>query len=176
MPRFAMTSDRFHLWTPIVLLPLLALPVIGTWSLAQRLAQPALWVGFGASVVVLIILAVATLMTPTAVVLAADALVVERLAWPSFRVPLSELTSVEAGPRSSVLRGEVGRVAGVGGWFWSGGLFRARGVGQVRAWMRRLGPTVVVRRREGLPLLFGLDDPEGLKRALAARLARQAGL
>jgi hypothetical protein len=58
----------------------------------------------------------------------------------------------------------------VGGWFWSGGLFRARGIGNVRAWLRRLGPTVVVRRKEGLPLLFGLDDPEGLRAALQRRL------
>lgn len=172
MTRFRMTSDKFHLWTPLALLPLLAFPVLGSWIAAQQSGLKVLWVAFGASLAVVGILAITTLMTPTAVVLTPDALVLERLAWPSFRVPLSELTAVEEGPRSGVLRGEVGRLAGVGGWFWSGGLFRARGIGKVRAWMRRLGPTVVVRRKEGLPLLFGLDDPEGLKRALSARLAR----
>jgi hypothetical protein len=170
MQRFKMTSDGFHTWTPLIVMPLVVGPLLATGALAKAIPHPALWVGVGASALVVLILVGTTMLTPTAVLLTAEALEVERLAWPSFRVPLAELVSVEEGPRSAILTGEVGRVAGVGGWFWSGGLFRARGIGNVRAWLRRLGPTVVVRRKEGLPLLFGLDDPEGLRAALQRRL------
>jgi hypothetical protein len=171
MKRFKMTSDRFHFWVPVALVPILLVQLGGVFWATPRLAQPVVGqVVSGVVVVVFLLLVVTTLLTPTAVRLSHDALFVERLLWPAFRVPLSELTGVEVGPVSKVLSGDVGRVAGVGGWFWSGGLFRAKGVGLVRAWLRRLGPTVVVRRAHGLPLLFGNDDPEGLRAALIARL------
>ncbi len=67
------------------------------------------------------------------------------------------------------MRSGVRRVAGVGGWFWSGGLFHAPQIGNVRAWLTRLGPTVVLRRRHGLPILLGVDDVDGLLEALAER-------
>jgi hypothetical protein len=172
MKRFVMTSDGFHFWTPVALIPLLlaqfAFMIFIAPSLPGPVAGP---VVFGSAMVVTAVLVVATLLTPTAVRLSVSALEVERLCWPAFRVPYSALTAVEEGPVSKVLSGEVGRVAGVGGWFWSGGLFRARGVGLVRAWLRRLGPTVVVRRTGGLPLLFGVDDPQGLREALATRIS-----
>jgi hypothetical protein len=170
MQRFAMTPDRLHFWLPLSLTPpLLALPLI-TWFVGEKVGHPAGWIAFGTTLAVALALLVTTLLTPTAVRLTAEGLEVERLAWPAFKVPWSELHAVEAGPRSSFVTGEVWRVAGVGGWTWSGGLFRVRGIGNVRAWLRRLGPTVVVRRAHGLPLLFGPDDPEGLRAALAARL------
>ena len=63
------------------------------------------------------------------------------------------------------------RLAGVGGWFWSGGLFWAEGLGQVRAWLTRLGPTVVVHRRRGLPMLLSVDDIDGFLDAMRAQRA-----
>lgn len=171
MKFFPMTCDRFHFWTPIVVGPLVFIPLIATWAAARRqpLPMPVATAGFGVTALVLVILAVTTLMAPRGVRLAYSELVLERLAWPSFQVPISQIVSVERGPDVK-LGGGVTRLAGVGGWFWSGGLFRAKGIGNVRAWMTRLGPTVVLRRTHGLPILLGVDDAPGLLQALAQRL------
>ena len=171
MKRFSMTSDGFHFWTPVVLIPILLVQFIGVLRYGPLLPGPVAGPVLIATVgFVIILLLVTTLLTPTAVRLGVSALEVERWFWPSYVVPYAELSGVEDGPISRVFASGVGRVAGVGGWFWSGGLFRARGVGLVRAWLRRLGPTVIVRRTSGLPLLFGLDDPEGFRTAVAAKI------
>ena len=171
MKRFQMTSDGFHFWTPVVLIPILLVQFIAVLRFGPRLPGPVAGpVLIGTVGFVAILLLITTLLTPTAVHLGVSALEVERWFWPSYVVPYAELSGVEDGPISRVFASEVGRVAGVGGWFWSGGLFRARGVGLVRAWLRRLGPTVIVRRTSGLPMLFGLDDPEGFRTAVAAKI------
>jgi hypothetical protein len=171
MKRFSMTSDGFHFWTPVILLPILLAQFVSVLLFGHKLPGPVAGPVLIATVsLVMILLLVTTLLTPTAVRLGVSALEVERWFWPSFVVPYADLTGVEDGPISRVFASDVGRVAGVGGWFWSGGLFRARGVGLVRAWLRRLGPTVVVRRASGLPMLFGLDDPEGFRTAIAAKI------
>ena len=81
---------------------------------------------------------------------------------------MSQLLTAERGPDVKI-SGSVIRLAGVGGWFWSGGLFRARGIGNVRAWMTQLGPTLLLRRRAGLPILLRVDDVDGLLQELARR-------
>jgi hypothetical protein len=164
MKFFPMTCDRFHFWTPLVIGPLMLIPILGS----RHLPVPGSLISTGVLAFVVLMLGVTTLMAPRGFRVSYGELVLERLAWPSFRVPMSDVVSVERGPE--VKRGSgVRRVAGVGGWFWSGGLFSARGIGNVRAWMTRLGPTVVLRRREGLPILLGVDDVEGLLAALNQR-------
>ena len=79
----------------------------------------------------------------------------------------------EPGPDARILHGKVRRLAGNGGWFWSGGLFRAEGVGNVRAFLTRLGPTVVLHRKDGLPMLVSADDTDGFLRALKGITARR---
>lgn len=168
MTTFRMTCDRFHFLTPLLLLPVLVAQTVGLGWAAWRTNQTVLWVAFASMGLVFAILGASALMAPRAVRLTPAELRVERLLWPAFVVPLDEVTRVAPGPVARLV-GDVRRLAGVGGWFWSGGLFFAKGVGRVRAWMTRLGPTVVVHRREGLPVLLGVDDPEGLLRALQAR-------
>ena len=93
-------------------------------------------------------------------------LLIERVAWPAYRVPLREIAAVADGPEARLFRSAVRRGAGNGGWFWAGGLFNADGVGRVRAWLTRLGPTVVVHRTQGLPMLSTVDDAAGFSAAL----------
>ncbi len=164
MKFFPMTRDRFHFWTPLWVGPMVVLPVL----LSRQLPMPVSLLATGVLGLTVAMLGVTTLMAPRGLRVSSSELVLERLAWPSFHLPMSQLVSVERGP--DVKRGSgVIRLAGVGGWFWSGGLFRARGVGNVRAWLTRLGPTVVLRRREGLPIVLGVDDVEGLLLQLGQR-------
>lgn len=110
-------------------------------------------------------------LAPRAVRLEPDALVVERLAWRDYRIPLVDVASVEAGPRLKAFTGGVLRVAGNGGLMGFTGYFFVRGVGIVRCWATRLGPTVLVRRKSERPALLGVDDSPALLAALAGRLA-----
>ena len=171
---FPMTRDRFHLLTPFVLTPVLvAQGFFMGWAL--RLGpHPAPPVVTGVVMAVLpfiwLLLGITSLMAPTALVLTPHELVIERFAWPAVRVALSDINWVEAGPKVSLWGGGVRRLAGNGGWFWSGGLFRAEGVGQVRAWLTRLGPTVLLTRKAGLPVLVTADDADGFVKALKARV------
>ena len=161
MQTFPMTRDRFHLLTPLIVSPLLLAALAGT-----RRAPPG-WLGPAGTLLVGAGLGITGLMAPRAVRLTPEALVIERFCWPAFRVPLSSLERVSRGPDAK-LAGGVLRIAGVGGWFWSGGLFWVKGVGKVRAWLTRLGPTVLLTRKAGLPILLGVDDADGLLDALRA--------
>lgn len=166
MKLFPMTCDRFHFWTPVLVGPLVLIPVFATRHLPMPM--PVSLITTAALALVVLVLGVTTLMAPRGFRVSDGELVLERLAWPSFRIPLSDVVSFERGPQVK-FSGGVRRLAGVGGWFWSGGLFSAKGIGKVRAWLTRLGPTVVLRRREGLPILLGVDDVEGLLAALSQR-------
>ena len=165
MKTFPMTCDAFHFWIPVLVGPAVALPIFAT----PRLPAPIALLTFGILGLVWLSLGITTLMAPRSVRFSFGELRVVRLAWPSFNLPWSGLVSVERGPNVKLLGSGVRRVAGVGGWFWSGGLFRADGVGNVRAWITRLGPTIILRRLEGLPILLGVDDVEGLLQALRER-------
>ena len=114
-----------------------------------------------------LVLGVTALMAPRSLTLTDDELVIGRFLWPAFHVPLANVTRVGQGPDSNRV-GSVWRLAGVGGWFWSGGLFWARGTGKVRAWLTRLGPTVLLHRAQGLPILLSVDDLDGFLSALRA--------
>lgn len=169
---FRMTRDRFHWLTPLILMPILiAQPIVLHWALrrAPRPPPPAIeWLVLATIGSVWLILIVTTMLAPRAVVVTARELVIERFAWPAFRVPLTEVTAVGDGPPASFFRSKVRRVAGNGGWIWSGGLFSADGIGRVRAWLTRLGPTVVVRRKAGLPMLLTVDDAAGFTAAVVS--------
>jgi hypothetical protein len=164
MKSFAMTCDRWHFWTPVVLTPFLLIPL----ALPRLMPQPVAGITAGAIALTWAVLVITTLMAPREVMVTFGELELVRLAWPSFRIPLHDVEVVERGP--VIARGAgVVRLMGVGGWFWSGGLFRVRNLGNVRAWMTRLGPTLVLRRKEGLPILLGVDDVPGLLATLGQR-------
>ena len=113
------------------------------------------------------VLLVAVALAPRAVRVDSRRLVVERLLWTDFEVPLRQLTAVQPGPEITVMSGQVRRVAGNGGLMGFSGLFHVANVGLVRCWATRLGvATVLVRRGDERPLLLGVDDPEGLLQAL----------
>ncbi len=160
MKTFRMTCDRFHLLTPIILTPLLLVQMFVMRAIGAPLTLVWLVPAVGGG------LFITALMTPRAVTLTPLELVIERFGWPDVRIARSTITQVEHGPVTGILRGTTRRVAGVGGWFWSGGLFKVEGVGNVRAWMTRLGPTVLIRRADALPILLGVDDVSGLFQAL----------
>lgn len=173
---FPMTRDAFHVVIPALLIPiLLGQGVFLGWVMAADPHLPAglVWLLRSVGPGLWVVLTVTALMAPRALVLTAHELVIERFLWPSFHVPLSALVSAEPGPNARLLHGKVRRLAGNGGWFWSGGLFRAEGVGNVRAWLTRLGPTVVLHRKDGLPLLVSADDTDGFLRALKGITARR---
>ncbi|MFT3711538.1 MAG: hypothetical protein QM817_28210 [Archangium sp.] len=112
-------------------------------------------------------LTITFLLAPRAVKVSGGRLVVERLAWSDFSVPLRQLTSVEPGPALQLITGDVRRVAGNGGLMGFTGLFHVKDVGLVRCWATRTGtPTLLVRRSEGRPLLLGVDDADALRAAL----------
>ncbi len=105
-------------------------------------------------------------IAPRAVRITANKLMVERLFWPDFELPLREVVGVEEGPPISLM-GKVHRVAGNGGMMGFSGLFRVSDLGLVRVWATRMGvPTVLVRRAHDRPLLLGVDDPSALLMAL----------
>jgi hypothetical protein len=113
---------------------------------------------------------VGLLRSPRAVRVEADAVIVERRGWSELRVPLAEVMSAEDGPVITSLGGDVwpsvGASRGVLGVF---GLCRVRNVGLVHCWAGRFGaPTVLLWRRQGLPVLLGVDDAPGLLEALRA--------
>lgn len=176
MKTFAMTGDRYHRWTPLVLGPVLLAQSLAAPLMLRKFANapvPELvyWLLMAAFSLQWLGLLVTTLLTPRALTLTYDALHVDRLAWPAFRVPFRDILSVERGPQSRLFGRSVRRLFGVGGWFWSGGLFWAEGPGRVRAWLTRLGPTIVVHRRSGLPMLLSVDDTDGFLEAMRARRA-----
>ncbi|MDX2015594.1 MAG: hypothetical protein SFW67_35705 [Myxococcaceae bacterium] len=142
-------------------------------QILQHAAVPVLSVAV--SLLVLGVVGLTIAWAPRSVRLDDDALVLERLAWPELRFPLSDLASAEEGPRLGALGGGVWRVAGNGGVMGFTGLFHVRGIGLVRLWATQLGtPTVLLRRHTGRPLLLGVDDARGLLEALARRLKGSA--
>jgi hypothetical protein len=146
----------------LVMLPLQLFVVLRYVPLA-----PVKWLVAAVMFATFVTLTVTFLLAPRAVRLSGGRLVVERLAWSDFSVPLRQLTSVEAGPQLKLITGEVRRVAGNGGLMGFTGLFHVKNVGLVRCWATKLEtPTVLVRRSEGHPLLLGVDDAAALRAAL----------
>lgn len=110
-------------------------------------------------------------LAPRAVRISSGKLIIERLWWFDFMSPMKDVIGVEEGPPLSLF-GKVWRVAGNGGLMGFTGLFHVSHVGVVRCWATRLGkPTVLVRRASGKPLLLGVDDADGLLRALRQKLS-----
>lgn len=118
-----------------------------------------------------IVLVLTILWAPRAVRLEDEHLVIERLLWPEFRIPLRDLARVEAGPQLHLVGRTVLRVAGNGGLMGFTGLFWVNGVGVVRMWATQLGtPTVLLWRHQARPIVLGVDDAAGLLSALERRL------
>ncbi|HXN31711.1 MAG TPA: PH domain-containing protein [Polyangiaceae bacterium] len=115
-------------------------------------------VGIAALALVVGVLAIAWAMAPREVVVEHDELRIERRAWRSQRIPLSE---VEGAERLSTI-GRAVRVFGVGGFFGSYGLFSSKAIGRFLLFATRRGQAVIVRRTNGaLPIVITPDDMEG---------------
>lgn len=168
--RFPMTTDRtvklITALTFVVVLITVPIPLV-LFSI-PHVPSPVAWastlVGFGVPV----ILVLTVLWAPRAVRLENGTLIVERLAWSDVRIPLTDISLVEAGPELKIMGGGAGRVAGNGGLMGFTGLFKvAKGGAIVRCWATRLdSPTVLVHRKSERPVLLGVDDSAGLLQAL----------
>jgi hypothetical protein len=113
--------------------------------------------------VLAIAFATAWALAPRSVQVTADELLVRRRGAPPIRVRADEVTEVGDGPRGATLR-----LCGSGGFLGNFGLFWMSGFG--RYWLYAAAserPTVVLRRRRGLPVVVAVDDQAGLRRALA---------
>jgi len=170
--RFPMTLD----WRVKATTALVAVMVLGVLPLQAGVfatlpvPAPARAGFFGLLALVAGVLLVAVLWAPRAVRLSLEGLSIERVFWPEYFIPWSEVASVEEGPDLRPF-GAVMRVAGNGGLMGYSGLFAVRGVGLVRCWATRLyAPTIVVRRRTGRPVLLGVDDTPALLEELRKRL------
>ena len=145
-----------QLWVVFTRVPLLPVKVLVAAALSLAVAA----------------LAITVMLAPRAVRLEGGHLVVERLWWSDFKVPVRSLLSAELGPKIELI-GDVRRVAGNGGLMGFTGLYHVKNVGLVRCWATQLDtPTVLVRRREGRPLLLGVDHPMELVTALRRELAQ----
>jgi hypothetical protein len=169
--RFPMTMDKWVKGTTAlalaVLVVVLPLQMLFIWRLPAPEIRP---IFLGVMVLTAVGLAFTMLIAPRAVRLSLDGVAVERWLWPDFRIGWEEIDAVDVGPPLKVFGGNVLRLAGNGGLMAYSGVFRVKEVGVVRCWATRLGvPTVVVRRTSGLPVLLGVDDPDGLLTALRHR-------
>jgi hypothetical protein len=111
--------------------------------------------------------AVAWAMGPRALVVTSGELRIERRAWPSLRVLLTDVVS--AGALANL--GNALRLVGVGGFFGNYGLFRSDALGRFRLYATRGGHCVIVRRKEGaLPIVLTPDDVAGAIDAINSRV------
>ena len=156
MARFPMTLDRAHRVLTVVALALVAGAFAVALSAVGMLMLPVL--GF-----VVVALAVSWAMAPCALAVEGDELRVERRAWPALRVPLETVTAAEP----VALSGRTLRIAGVGGFFGSYGLFTNGQLGRFRLYATRRQDAMIVRRRQGLPIVITPDDIPGAVRALS---------
>jgi hypothetical protein len=139
-------------------------------ALAALLKAP----GLGAARAVLIafplvVLALAWAMSPSALVVEAGELRVERRAWRPLRVPLASIA--DASLLDGIGRNSI-RVFGVGGFFGSYGLFWNKVLGRFRLYATRTGQAIVVRRTgDAIPIVLTPDDVAGAVRAIQPRAA-----
>jgi hypothetical protein len=176
--RFPMTTDGWVKFTTLMTLVLVVfvLPNVALATNRAPIPEGVTVITHAAQGFLLLVLLWTVLAAPRAVRLTPKAVLVERLALPDFEIPWSEVTGVQEAP-SIELRGQVRRVAGNGGLMGFTGLYSVTGVGTVRCFATRLHrPTVLLSRREGRPVLLGVDEPHRLLEALRRRpLARQGG-
>lgn len=166
--RFPMTLDRSTKFITVGALLLVGLLIpLQYFVVLRQIPAPLLKsLVMGVLSLVALVLLFTVMLAPRAVRISAGMLIVERLWWRDFVLPLREVTAVEEAPPLEVF-GKVWRVAGNGGLMGFTGLFHVSEIGLVRCWATRLGvPTVLVRRAGARPLLLGVDDPAALLRAL----------
>ncbi len=168
---FPMTMDRTH--RRITLAAIVALAGVVAAILAGSTLPPVplpvtRYLVPTVLVLVVVPLTVAGMMAPRAVELSGSTLRIERRAWQPLVIRLVDVVAVERGPELGMFRSL--RLAGVGGFFGSYGLFWTRGIGKHRLYATRLGPSVLVRRRTAVPVVIAPDDAESLRAAIAERL------
>jgi hypothetical protein len=166
--RFPMTLDGFTKSITVGSMVLVGLLLPAQYFLVVSRIPSTLFkvLVMGTLCVVALLLLWTVALAPRAVRVSSGKLIIERLWWFDFILPMSEVIGVEEGPPLTMF-GKVWRVAGNGGLMGFTGLFHVSHVGVVRCWATRLGvPTVLVKRAHAKPMLLGVDDPEGLLRAL----------
>ena len=160
MARFPMTLDRAHRLLTVVALALVA----GSFAVMLTAVGPIM---LPVLAFVVLALAVSWAMAPCALAVEGDELRVVRRAWPALRVPLANVTSAEP----VALSGRTLRIAGVGGFFGSYGLFTNGQLGRFRLYATRRQGGMIVRRTSGLPIVITPDDIPGAVKALGERRA-----
>jgi hypothetical protein len=116
------------------------------------------------TVVIAAAVAVAWAYSPSQVRVSRDELVISRRAAPPVRLRAADVASTGEGPRAATLR-----LCGSGGFLGSFGLFWTKALGPY--WLygnRSMGPSAILHRHRGLPIVLAVDDLDGLRRALAA--------
>jgi hypothetical protein len=174
---FSMSLDRVHRWTTIfvfVLILLVAVPVLISINAVHtaRVAEMARMSGLGVLCLVVVALLVAAAMAPRSVELTGGTLRIQRRSWKAFEIRLADISSVEKGPQIGAFRSL--RLGGTGGFFGSYGLFWTKGLGTYRLYATRLGPSVLLRRKNGLPVVIAPDDAEQLRAAIAEAVGHGA--
>jgi hypothetical protein len=166
MFRAPMTLDRMHRTLTLVVSGACAFATLATLATLSSLRASAR-TGSGAfggiGIVVVLALLLAWAMSPRELVVDESELRVIRRAWPPVRVPLRAIAS--ASPLDRFGGGAI-RLFGVGGFFGSYGLFTSKGLGRFHLYSTRRGQAMIVRRRDGLPLVLTPDDVPGAIRAI----------
>jgi hypothetical protein len=133
-------------------------------GVALRFDKPAV---LGAVAFAAVALAAAWAMGPRALVVTSGELRIERRAWPSLRVLLTDVVS--AGALANL--GNPLRLVGVGVFFGNYGLLRSDALGRFRLYATRGDHCVIVRRKEGaLPIVLTPDDVAGAIDAINSRV------
>jgi hypothetical protein len=162
MFRAPMTLDRMHRTLTVVVSGACALAAAASLKAIARTGSGAFG-GIGIVVVLAVVLVFAWAMSPRELVVDAGELRVIRRAWPPVRVPLRAVAS--ASPLDRFGGGAI-RLFGVGGFFGSYGLFTSKGLGRFHLYSTRRGQAMIVRRRDGIPLVLTPDDVAGAIRAI----------
>jgi Mn2+/Fe2+ NRAMP family transporter len=157
MFRTPMTLDRTHKNLTLACCALVA--AVSVLVVVSR--QP---VGMLIAALIVVVLAIAWAFAPTAVVVGDRDFLIERRAWRPLRIPLASIEHAE-----TIVRTRRGlRLFGVGGFFGTYGLYWSEVLGRHRMYATRAGGImVVVRRRDGLPILVTPDDSAGTLAAFA---------
>jgi hypothetical protein len=154
---FAMTLDSLHRTVTGVVVAIL-LGAIAVISFTPVPAKGAVLVLLACVVVISFAFAPCALE-----VTGTEVRVLRRLA-PPVHLPFATLRSVEP----SAARGL--RVFGSGGFFGSFGLYWQKGLGTYRRYATRLGPSMLLTRTAGLPIVVTPDDGAGFRNAVLAKL------
>jgi hypothetical protein len=159
---YGLTRD----WLVWVITVACIVPVIACLLYAAIAPSEAGWLAFFALLGAALVFG-CYLYAPVEYRLSPSHLIVHRVG-PDYQVAWEAIASIEAVDARAIA--PLLRVGGVGGLFGYFGFYWGRGVGRMRAYLTRRDHLVLVRRKQGLPLLLAPDDLEGFLRSVAKRV------